>query len=205
MGAEGVSEQDRGFAALRPRWERAPEDPALRSALRALAAQGHAPSACALAVLAFEGIGGPLDPAAAFLWALRGAHGGFAAAAAMVGDFYLHAEPEHRACVRLTERALPWHEQAALAGHAHAALATSDSYRMGRGCERDFARAYLFVRVAEGLRDPPAPIIAVLAPSLITDLQVERIAELDAQAVALLADLPRADADLDDYWRSEQS
>lgn len=197
-----MSGLDRDFAALWPCWHAQPQQPLLRTTLRALAARGHAPSACALAVLAFEGIGGPMDPAAAFLWALRGAHGGFAAAAAMVGDFYLHAEPEHRACVRLTERALPWHERAALAGHAHAALATSDSYRMGRGCERDFARAYLFVRVAEGLREPPAPIIAVLAPSLITDLQGERIAELDAQAARLLADLPHADADLDGYWRS---
>ena len=174
----------------------------MRATLCALAARGHAPSGCALAVLAFEGIGGPVDPAAAYLWALRGAHGGFPAAAAMVGDFYLHAEPEHFACVRLTERALPWHEQAALAGHGHAALATSDSYRMGRGCDRDFARAYLFVRVAAGLQAPPPPIIAVLAPSLITDLQGERVAELDAQAASLLEDLPRADADLDGYWRS---
>lgn len=192
------AEADRAFAALHARWCADRADPGLRSELTALARSGHAPAACALARLLFEGQ--PQDAAGAFGWALRAAHGGFAAASAMVGDFYLHAEPEHRSCVRLVERALPWHEQAARAGHAQAALATSDSYRMGRGCDRDFERAYCYLLLAIGRRDRPLPVAELLLPSLRTDLEQARMAAIEAQAAALLAEEPAADADLDRFW-----
>jgi hypothetical protein len=191
---------DRAFAALFPAWQATPGDAGLSVALTELARRGHAASACALAHLSFEGIGGPQNPGAAFLWALRAAHGGFAAAAAMVGDFYLHAEPEHRACVRLVERALPWHELAARAGHARAALATSDSYRMGRGCERDFQRAYCFLLVGIRCAERVPAIVDVLLPSLRSDLIEARSDEIEAEVEAILVGLPRADADLEHYW-----
>ncbi|HSG90306.1 MAG TPA: hypothetical protein VLA56_13920 [Pseudomonadales bacterium] len=193
---------DPAFAALLPAWRATPGDPGLRAALTELAQDGHPAAACALAHLAFEGIGAPANPGAAFLWALRGAHGGFAAAAAMAGDFYLHSEPEHRTCVRLVGRALPWHELAARAGHARAAFATSDSYRMGRGCERDFQRAYCFLLVGIRCAERVPAIVDVLLPSLRSDLIEARSDAIEAEVAAILEGLPRIDADLDRYWSS---
>ena len=187
------------FAALHGAWREAPDDPALGRALRTLAGEGYAPAAFALAKLAFDAPGTRVrDTAAAFGWSLRAAHSGFAAAAAMVGDFYLHAEPEHGACTR----DVFWHDQAALAGHAGAALAASDSHRMGRGTPRDFERGWFFLRIALHVDPAPPPLTDVLVPSLLTDLGDERRPIVDAQVEPLLAALPRADASLEGFWRT---
>lgn len=191
---------DSRFAALWPVWEADPGDTELGAALRALAHEAHPAAAQALAVRAFEGHGQPRDTAAAFAWSLRAAHGGFAAGAAMAGDFLLHAEPELGACTRDPERALYWHDRAGLAGHAQAALAASDSHRMGRGVARDFGRAWLFLRIALALFERPPPITEILVPSLQTDLGAEARARIDAEVDTLIATLPRPDASLERYW-----
>ena len=191
---------DDTFAALWPRWQADPGAADLGDALRALAASGHAAAAQALAVRAFEGHGGPRDTEAAFAWALRAAHGGFAAGAVMAGDFLLHSEPEHGACVRLAERAVHWHDRAGLAGHAQGALTASDSHRMGRGTPRDFGRAWFFLRIALAMFERPPPLTEILVPSLKTDLDPEVRARVDEEVDALLPDLPRADASLERFW-----
>ena len=190
-----------GFAALWPLAREGSDPHRLRAELETLAVAGHPAAAFELAYLCFEGIGGETDPSAAFVWALRSARGGHPPGAAMAGDFYLHAEPEHRACVRLADRALGWHEQAALAGHADAAMATSDAFRMGRGCERDFGRAYLFLLVALGCSSRPRPVADLLLPSLRTDLDDEEIERIEARAREMLTTLPRRDADPRAWWR----
>jgi hypothetical protein len=201
-------ETQQAFAALHSRWRNQPDDPALAAELAELARVGHAGAAFALAVIAFEGLGGeghgrPRDAAAAFAWALRAAHGGFAAAQAMAGDFYLHAEPEHGAGIRLAERALGWHERAARAGHADAALAASDSRRMGRGCERDFAAAYHHFCVHLAVSPAPPELVRLLGPSLRTDLSEDAVARIEADAALAAEGLPRPDADLEVYWRTQ--
>ena len=192
---------DGEFAALWQLARDATDCSRLRMSLEPLAVAGHAAAAFQLASMCFEGIGGPRDPSAAFVWALRSARGGHPPGAAMAGDFYLHAEPEHRACVRLAERAVHWHEQAALAGHADAAMATSDAFRMGRGCERDFGRAYLFLLVALGCSSRPRPVADLLLPSLRTDLDDEETGRIEARAQAMLTRLPSRDADPLVHWR----
>ncbi|MEE4301671.1 MAG: hypothetical protein V2J24_19700 [Pseudomonadales bacterium] len=196
---------DMRFAELWPAWRADPGDPALEAALRALAREEHPAAAQALAVRAFEGHGQPRDAAAAFAWSLRAAHGGFAAGAAMAGNFFLHAEPEFGACARDAERALHWHDRAGLAGHAQAALVASDSHRMGRGGARDFGRAWLFLRIALALFERPPPITEILVPSLQADLGAEARARIDAEADALIATLPRADASLEHFWAQEHT
>jgi len=196
-----VTDLDGEFAGLWPLARDGTDPSRLRSGLEPLAAAGHPAAAFELARLCFEGIGGARDPSAAFVWSLRSARGGHAPGAAMAGDFYLHAEPEHRACVRLADRALRWHEQAALAGHADAAMATSDALRMGRGCERDFGRAYLFLLLALGCSTRPRPVADLLLPSLRTDLDDEEISRIEARAQQMLTTLPRPDADAHGYWR----
>lgn len=188
------------FAELWPAWQADPGDAALGEALRALARQGYAAAAQALAVRAFEGHGQPRDTAAAFAWSLRAAHGGFAAGAAMAGDFLLHAEPELGACTRDAVRARHWHDRAGLAGHAQAALTASDSHRMGRGGARDFGRAWLFLRIALAMHDRPPPLTEVLVPSLQADLEADEQARVDVEADALIATLPRRDASLEGFW-----
>lgn len=191
---------DTRFAELWPAWQADPGHGALGDALRVLAREECAAAAQALAVRAFEGHGQPRDAAAAFAWSLRAAHGGFAAGAAMAGDFLLHAEPELGACARDAERALLWHDRAGLAGHAQAALTAADSHRMGRGGVRDFGRAWLFLRIALAMFERPPPITEILVPSLQTDLGAELQAPVDAEADALIATLPRADASLEGFW-----
>jgi TPR repeat protein len=191
---------DDTFAALWPRWQADPGGAELGEILHALAGAGHAAAAQALAVRAFEGHGGARDTAAAFAWALRAAHGGFAAGAAMAGDFLLHSEPELGACARLPERAVHWHDRAGLAGHARAALTASDSHRMGRGTARDFGRAWFFLRIALASFERPPPLTDILVPSLKTDLDAAVQARVDEEVEALLPSLPRADATLEGYW-----
>lgn len=199
--ASSATAPDGEFAALWP-LARDGRDPArLRGALEPLASAGHAAAAFQLARMCFEGLGGPRDSSAAFVWALRSARGGHPPGAAMAGDFYLHAEPEHRACVRLPERAVIWHEQAALAGHADAAMATSDGWRMGRGCERDFGRAYLFLLIALGCSTRPRPVADLLLPSLRTDLDEGEVSRIEERARQMLTTLPRRDADPLAHWR----
>lgn len=192
------SEQD--FAALWPAWQADPGDPALRRALLEAARGGVPAAAQALAECAFEGHGEGRDTAAAFAWSLRAAHGGFAAGAAMAGDFLLHSEPEHGACVRLADRAVHWHSMAGLAGHAQAALTASDSHRMGRGTARDFAKAWVFLRIALAQFDTPPALTEILVPSLQTDLGDAAQVDADAEAERHIAALPRADAYLESYW-----
>lgn len=196
------ADADAAFGRLHGAWAaRAGED--LPGALTSLAQRGHAPACAALATALLEGRPPfPRDPAAAFVWALRGAHGGFAAARALAGDFYLHAEPEHGACVRDVAAAARWHVAAAEAGHAGAALAASDAFRMGRGVPRDFRRAAYFLGLCTALDPAPPGITALLGPSLATDLGEEVRAEVDRAVATALAGLPRRDADLEGYWRA---
>ncbi|MEE4361637.1 MAG: hypothetical protein V2I63_08955, partial [Pseudomonadales bacterium] len=195
-------ERARRFATLWPQWSSGTPESGFREALLALARDDHGAACLALAHGSFAGaMGLARDPGAAFLWALRGARCGFAAAAAMTGDFYLHAEPEHHACVRDVRRALHWHEQAALAGHAGAALAASDSYRMGRGVERDFRRAAVLLGLAVALDPSPPGITRLLRPSLEADLSPGEMEAVDQEVQDALRGLPRADADLDAFWR----
>ena len=199
--ASSVRDLEGEFVALWPLARDGSDPCRLRAELEPLAVAGHPVAAFELARLCFEGIGGGRDPSAAFVWALRSARGGHPPGAAMAGDFYLHAEPEHRACVRLAERAMHWHEQAALAGHADAAMATSDGWRMGRGCEQDFGRAYLFLLVALGCSSRPRPVADLLLPSLRTDLDDGEIGRIESQAQQMLTTLPRRDADSRVHWR----
>ena len=193
-----MAEQD--FAALWPAWQADPADPALRLGLLEAARAGVPAAAQALAVCAFEGHGQARDTSAAFAWSLRAAHGGFAPGAAMAGDFLLHSEPEHGACVRLADRAVHWHSMAGLAGHAQAALTASDSHRMGRGTERNFSKAWVFLRIALAMFDEPPAVTEILVPSLQTDLGDAAQVGADAEADRLIAELPRADASLGGYW-----
>lgn len=190
------------FGRLRDAWA-AGADAGLLAALTALARRDLAPACAALATALLQGRSPfPHDPAAAFVWALRGAHGGFAAAQALAGDFYLHAEPEHGACVRDVAAAVHWHVAAAEAGHAGAALAASDAFRMGRGVPRDFRRAAYFLGLCTALDPAPPGITDLLGPSLATDLGEEARASVDRAVAAAVARLPRRDADLDRYWRA---
>ena len=191
---------DAAFGRLREAWESG-TDADLPAALTALARRDHAPACAALATALLSGRPPfPQDPATAFVWALRGAHGGFAVAQALAGDFYLHAEPEHGACVRDVSQAARWHVAAAEAGHAGAALAASDAFRMGRGVPRDFRRAAYFLGLCTALDPAPPGITALLRPSLATDLGEDTLAEVDRAVAAAVAALPRRDADLEGFW-----
>jgi TPR repeat protein len=86
------------------------------------------------------------------------------------------------------------------AGHAGAALAASDAFRMGRGVPRDFRRAAYFLGLCTALDPAPPGITALLGPSLATDLDEAERGEVDRAVAAAVAHLPRADAELDGYW-----
>jgi len=169
---------------------------------RRLAAQGYAPAAFALGDALQAGESVPHDMIAAFALYQQAAEARYPPAEGAIGNCHIIAEPPHEARPYDPAIAANWHERAAEHGNMGAQYNLAFSYSIGRGVEKDDAKAYLWaslavhcspirMRPAETLRDQSAALLDPAAR-----------ARLDEEIAARKQRLPHIWSEHMTYWKS---